>query len=369
MGSQPTVEDMGLTLFGNIYHGRRVLVTGHTGFKGSWLAMWLSQMGAEVIGISLSPETSPNHFDLLKLDIEDIRLDIRDRDNLTRAITKKRPEMVFHLAAQPLVRRSYHNPVETWATNVMGTAHLLDACRKIESLRSIVVITTDKCYQNHGWPWGYREIDTLGGHDPYSASKAAVELLVASYRESFMSGPDAPLLATARSGNVIGGGDWAEDRLIPDLIRSLFNNKVLEIRSPYSTRPWQHVLESLSGYLFLNQKLFLGERRFAEAWNFGPSPDGKKTVQDILSFLKNFWPQIQWHVTSNTQPHEAHLLYLDSSKAHSELSWTPVWDWEDALTYTAEWYLSYLSGKVESGLQLQRYLQDAEAIGASWCLQ
>ncbi|MGT2429927.1 CDP-glucose 4,6-dehydratase [Cupriavidus basilensis] len=247
-----------MMLFGDVYRGRRVLLTGHTGFKGSWLALWLTQMGARVTAVALPPETSPNHWDLLGLGVDDHRLDIRDGDALAKAVASARPEIVFHLAAQPLVRRSYREPVATWATNVMGTANLLESCRNTDSVRGILVVTSDKCYENHEWVWGYRENDRLGGHDPYSASKAATEILVASYRASFMHGEAAPGLASARAGNVIGGGDWSEDRLIPDLVRAIVAGQEVEIRSPEATRPWQHVLESLSGYLLLGKRLLEG---------------------------------------------------------------------------------------------------------------
>lgn len=271
--------------FSDIFRNKRVLLTGHTGFKGSWLAIWLTGLGAQVIGVSLSPETEPNHWDLLGLDLDDRRVDIRDADAILNIFTETKPELVFHLAAQPLVRRSYRDPLETWSTNVMGTANVLDACRLTESVRAIVVVTTDKCYENQEWPWGYRENDRLGGHDPYSASKAGAELVAASYRHAFFSNEDGPLLATARAGNVIGGGDWSEDRLIPDLVRATVNNQSLEIRSPNATRPWQHVLESLSGYLLLGQKLLEGQKDFAAPWNFGPEPEGNRSVAEVLEKL------------------------------------------------------------------------------------
>lgn len=356
-----------MNLFQGVYSGRRVLLTGHTGFKGSWLALWLEGLGAVVTGAALPPSTTPNHWSLLQINAEDRRLDIRDNAALAATIAEFAPEIVFHLAAQPLVRRSYREPLETWSTNVMGTANLLEACRQTSSIRAVVVVTTDKCYENMEWPWGYRENDRLGGHDPYSASKAAVELVAASYRNAFFSSPHAPLLATARAGNVIGGGDWSEDRLIPDLVRAGRNQQSLEIRSPNATRPWQHVLESLSGYLMLGQHLFEGKKEFAQAWNFGPESEGNRTVSEVLGHLANYWPQMRWHVTAQSQPHEANLLYLDSAKAHTLLKWQPVWALEEALGATAAWYRAWLEhGQVESRKQLAAYVQAANEADAVW---
>ncbi|MEW6694022.1 MAG: CDP-glucose 4,6-dehydratase [Pseudomonadota bacterium] len=356
-----------MKLFGDIYGGKRVLLTGHTGFKGSWLALWLHELGAEVVGISLSPETTPNHWDLLAIPIEDRRLDIRNADALMQAIREVEPEVVFHLAAQPLVRRSYRAPLETWSTNVMGTANVLEACRQTPSVRAIVVVTTDKCYENREWTWGYREIDHLGGHDPYSASKASVELVAASYRASFFSADSAALLATARAGNVIGGGDWSEDRLIPDLVRALTKGEPLQIRSPQATRPWQHVLESLSGYLLLGQQLLAGNRAFAEAWNFGPEPEGNRTVVEVLGKLTGHWPALRWRVAEHATLHEATLLYLDSSKARTRLQWQPVWNFDMALARTAEWYRVWMEdGQTISRQQLAAYVADAAKNGVVW---
>ena len=359
-----------MNLFQGIYRDRRVLLTGHTGFKGSWLALWLKQLGATVTGAALAPNTNPSHWQLQQLDIAEHHIDIRDHDAILRIVAETRPEIIFHLAAQPLVRRSYADPVETWSTNVLGTCHLLEACRKTSSVRAVVNVTTDKCYQNNEWVWGYRESDRLGGHDPYSASKAAVELLSASYRVSFMSTPDGPLLATARAGNVIGGGDWSVDRLIPDLVRAISSGTSLEIRSPNSTRPWQHVLESLSGYLLLGQRLLERDSRFADAWNFGPDAMGNRSVQDVLTQLVQWWPKARWHMTEQAQPHEAGLLSLDSTKARRILDWQPVWNLEDALHHTADWYRSYLdSGEVASLRQLEQYVRDASTVGTSWCAE
>jgi len=354
-------------LFDNQYQGRRVLITGHTGFKGSWLALWLTEMGAQVSALSLAPETTPNHWGKLNLDIADQFIDIRNTEATLNFVKKARPEIVFHLAAQPLVRRSYREPLETWSTNVMGTANLLDACRQTSSVLAIVVITTDKCYQNQEWDWGYRETDTLGGHDPYSASKAATEFVVSSYRDSFFYDSDSPIVATARAGNVIGGGDWSEDRLVPDLVRAVTHNHSLEIRSPQATRPWQHVLESLSGYLFLGQKLLQSQRDLAQGWNFGPDQEGNLSVLEVLTKLKDQWPELTWTTTNQAQSHEASLLYLDSTKAKKKLGWQPVWGIDKTLEMTAEWYRAYCStGQIESKKQLQEYISSAQKICVEW---
>lgn len=356
-----------MTLFNDVYRGRRVLLTGHTGFKGSWLALWLQELGAEVAGVAMAPESIPNHWSLLQLDIDDRRIDIRNAEALAMAVAELRPEIVFHLAAQPLVRRSYRDPLETWSTNVMGTANLLETCRLANTIRAIVVITSDKCYENKEWPWGYRENDRLGGYDPYSASKAGAELVAASFRGAFFNIPDAPLLATARAGNVIGGGDWSEDRLIPDLVRAVGIKQSLEVRSPNATRPWQHVLESLSGYLMLGQHLLEGKRDFADAWNFGPAPEGNRKVSEVLSSLRVFWPEIRWHVADQPQPHEANLLYLDSAKAHSLLKWQPVWTLEHTLMATANWYQAWMEGgRTESDMQLLAYVEAAKQANVAW---
>jgi CDP-glucose 4,6-dehydratase len=354
-------------MFGNAYKNRRVLVTGHTGFKGSWLVLWLQMLGAKVTGISLPPEGSLNHWNLLGLDIESCYIDIRDENQLRRKILEVKPEVVFHLAAQPLVRRSYDRPLETWATNVMGTANVLDACREIEELAAILVVTTDKCYENKEWVWGYRENDALGGHDPYSASKAGSELVVASYRRSFFCRASSPLLGSARAGNVIGGGDWSEDRLIPDLVRAVVAGISLEIRSPKATRPWQHVLECLSGYLMLGQKLIEGNRFFSDAWNFGPDKEGNRQVQQVLDAVKANWSEVKWDVSDTQQVHEAQLLHLDSGKAREQLIWRPVWTFDEGVTSTVQWYKAWVDhNKVMSLDQLQNYIKVAQDRRLAW---
>lgn len=354
--------------FNNIYCGKKVVITGHTGFKGSWLTLWLTELGAKVTGIALEPETTPNHWSLLDIQLEnDYRIDIRDYSKLSAAITDSEPDIVFHLSAQPLVRRSYRQPLDTWSTNVMGTVNLLEACRHMPLVQAIVAITTDKCYANHEWPWGYREIDQLGGHDPYSASKVGSEFVAASYRSAFFSESGKPLLATCRTGNVIGGGDWSEDRLIPDLIHAITADQIPEIRSPYATRPWQHVLESLSGYLLLGQRLLEGKCDFAEAWNFGPEPNANCQVNDILTTMKHHWSAIEWQTTDIPQPHEANLLYLDSGKARSRLPWQSVWSLEEALRQTVFWYQNWLEqNQIISLQQLNDYVEQAHKQHIGW---
>lgn len=353
--------------FCDLYRNRKVLVTGHTGFKGSWLSLWLTELGAELSGLALPPETTPSHWYLLNLGISEDHTDIRNYAKVVSCLEQAKPEIVFHLAAQPLVRRSYRDPLETWSTNVIGTANLLEACRQTPSVRAIVVITTDKVYENREWAWGYREVDRLGGYDPYSASKAATELVVASYQKAFFSDASAPLVATARAGNVIGGGDWSEDRLVPDLVRAMQGGTEVEIRSPHATRPWQHVLECLSGYLLLGQKLLGGDPKYAEAWNFGPEIASNQPVATVLAHLRTYWPELQWRITEQHHPHEAHLLYLDSSKAKKRLNWQPVWSLETSLAATAGWYSSYLSGgQAISRRQLSDFVTAAADAKLCW---
>lgn len=345
-----------------------MLVTGHSGFKGSWLALWLEQLGAKVVGFALPPPTVPAHIDLLELNLVSIEGDVRDHSRLARVIDEVEPEIVFHLAAQPLVRQSCMDPVETYATNVLGTVHLMESCRRTTSVRAIVNVTTDKCYENREWVWGYRESDPLGGHDPYSSSKACSEIVSAAYRTSFFH-PDEYgkshqcLVATARAGNVIGGGDWAEDRLIPDIVRALEREESLVIRSPGATRPWQHVLEPLSGYLLLGQRLLEERPEFAQAWNFGPDEAVIADVQTLVRALEQHWPSLCVKIDpSQANIHEAGLLKLDSSRAHALLGWRSRWDLDETVRRTARWYRRYLEqGQVTSLADLQDYsskLQD-----------
>lgn len=349
-------------MFAGVYKDRGVFLTGHTGFKGSWLALWLETLGARVSGYSLPPATEPNHWDLLGLECAGVMADIRDAARLKEELCAAAPEIVFHLAAQPLVRASYADPLTTWETNVMGTANLLEVCRHCPSVRAVVVVTTDKCYENKETGQRYTEEDRLGGHDPYSASKAGTELVVDSYRKSFFR-PAGVLLASARAGNVIGGGDWSQDRLIPDLARAAASRRGLVIRNPQATRPWQHVLEALGGYLRLGQRLIEGRDECAGPWNFGPGPDGNRTVEDVLRLLSRSW-QISWERDScGDHPHEAGLLQLDSGKARDALGWTPLWTLEEGLGKTAEWYNAYINqGAVISRRQLEEY---CKALGGS----
>jgi CDP-glucose 4,6-dehydratase len=361
------MEALGINQFSGCYRGRQVLITGHTGFKGSWLALWLHELGAKVTGVALDPDAASAHWSLLSLPIIDERCDIRDGADVGRVMAAAQPEIVFHLAAQSLVRRSYRSPLDTWSTNVMGTANVLEAARSQPSVRALVVVTTDKCYENKEWSWGYRESDRLGGHDPYSASKASAELVAASYRSSFFNSKASPLLATARAGNVIGGGDWSEDRLIPDLIRAIKNDQSLEIRCPNATRPWQHVLEALSGYLMLGQRLLSGDIACADAWNFGPQREDNRSVFEILEHLERQLPSMRWHVTNQVQPHETSQLYLESAKARSSLYWRPVWNLDSTLLRTADWYRAWLSEQsVISRQQLFDYVNEAAMAGLSW---
>jgi CDP-glucose 4,6-dehydratase len=364
---ESSLEGVGVIQFGDIYRGRRVLVTGHTGFKGSWLTVWLNHLGARVCGISLDPESRTNHWDLINPGIDDHRMDIRDMDGVMRVVESFRPEVVFHLAAQPLVRRSYKDPIETWSTNVMGTANVLEACRQVDSVRAVVAITTDKVYANQERTSGYREDDRLGGHDPYSASKAACELLIDSYRKAFFGHEDSPLLASARAGNVIGGGDWSEDRLVPDLVRSISDRQPLVIRSPKATRPWQHVLECLAGYMMLGQGLLENRRELATAWNFGPPPEDNRTVEAVLSLLQTHWPELRWEQTESLQPHETTQLYLDHTRARVDLNWQPIWNLDRALQATADWYRQFHEkAEVITKAQLSGYVESAQLSNACW---
>ena len=325
------------------WRGKKVFITGHTGFKGGWIAHWLYELGASVGGYSLESPTQPNFFaeaQLQKSLAHSIIGDIRDLAALTRAVKATKPDIIFHMAAQPLVRESYKAPVETFAANVIGTVNVLEAARQCGTAKAIVNITTDKCYENKEWQWPYRENDRLGGHDPYSASKACAEIVAAAYRNSFLANADIHI-ASARAGNVVGGGDWAMDRLIPDFLRALDTQETLTIRSPHAVRPWQHVLEPLSGYLLLAEKLFEEGSEFAEAWNFGPNDDDAKPVNWIVDQLCSGIPGAKWKTDNTQQLHEAGLLKLDSSKAKTRLGWAPRWRLEAALDKTLEWHQAW----------------------------
>lgn len=326
--------------------GKRVFVTGHTGFKGGWTCLWLRELGAEIHGYALAPPTTPSLFETacVAQGIQSTIADIRDAARLKATLCAFRPDIVLHLAAQPLVRASYTQPVETYETNVLGTVHLLEAVRVCDSVRSVVNVTTDKCYENREWLWGYRESEPLGGYDPYSSSKACAELVTAAYRRSFMSG-GAVALASARAGNVIGGGDWALDRLVPDVLRAMEKRVDVVLRSPLSTRPWQHVLEPVAGYMALAQSLYEQGAKFAEAWNFGPYEQDVRTVEWVVNELTRVWGDgAGWtRDVSATNVHEASLLKLDSSKAMARLPWRPVWGIGEAVAHTVSWHRAWLS--------------------------
>lgn len=333
------------------WKGRKVLVTGHTGFKGSWLSLWLQSLGAKVVGVSLDPPTTPSLYEQAKIadGMISLREDICNLGSMKSIFLEHQPEIIFHLAAQPLVRYSYREPVETYATNVMGTLHILEAIRASRSVRAAVMITTDKCYENREWEWGYREIEPMGGHDPYSSSKGCAELLVASYRDSYFSTQEyshhQTAIATARAGNVIGGGDWAEDRLIPDVIRAFGLNETVHIRNPHAVRPWQHVLEPLAGYIDLATRLHIDGMQWAEAWNFGPKEEDAKPVEWIVREMAQLWGKnVVWSIDKGEHPHEANYLKLDCSKAHSRLSWKPRWALGQALKQIVFWHKEAING-------------------------
>jgi len=335
---------------------KRVLITGHTGFKGSWLALLLMRWGAQVTGYALVPNTKPSLFEAANLakDIDSWIADIRDYKTLSDMLQRTKPDIVFHMAAQPLVRYSYANPVETYSTNVMGTVNLLEAVRTVDTVRSVVVVTTDKCYENKEWPWGYRENEPLGGFDPYSSSKACAELVTAAYRSSYFN-ENQVAIGSARAGNVIGGGDWSSDRLIPDFIRAIENDRPLLIRNPNAIRPWQHVLEPLRGYLALAEALYTKGHEFASAWNFGPEETDAHSVGWVVEMISRYWGgKIPYKVDQSPQPHEATYLKLDSSKAKIFLDWHPQIRLEKALKATTEWYQRVVNGEDARAVTLEQ---------------
>jgi CDP-glucose 4,6-dehydratase len=349
------------------WRGRRVFVTGHTGFKGSWLCLWLQRLGVEVTGYALEPATNPNLFEAASVaqGMRSVIGDIRDAAELRAAMTAAQPEVVIHMAAQALVRESYVNPVETYSVNVVGTAQVLETVRACPAVRAVVSVTTDKCYENREWHWGYREIDRLGGHDPYSSSKAGAELVTAAYRSSFYATSSRPLaLAAARAGNVIGGGDWSRDRLVPDILAAITSGEPVRIRYPDSIRPWQHVIEPLSGYLALAERLSAPDgAAYAEAWNFGPADDDARPVRWIVEQMLERWGSGSWTVDAQPKPHEAGYLKLDWSKARTRLAWEPRWSLAEALSATVDWQRAYLRGDDIRALtmaQIARY-EDAAA--------
>lgn len=361
-----------INIFKGAYRGKKVFLTGHTGFKGAWLSLWLKELGAEVMGYSLEPNTTPNLFNICEIDkeINSVFGDIRDSEKLEKVMNEFNPDIIFHLAAQPLVRLSYNKPKDTYETNVIGTLNVYEAARKCKSLKAIVSITTDKCYENKEWVYGYRENDPMGGYDPYSSSKGCAELLTSSYRNSFFNNLGISLSST-RAGNVIGGGDWAEDRLIPDLVRAVSNNQPLIIRNPIATRPWQHVLEPLSGYLWLGALLLQGRKELSSGWNFGPNDNDVLSVEEILNLSLKEWGRGSYEVDKSAHPHEAKLLKLDISKARAELKWQPVYHVEETISKTIEWYKNYYDNK-DSNIreftlnQIKEYVKNAQEKSILW---
>ena len=352
------------------WRGKRVLLTGHTGFKGSWLSLWLQSMGAQVVGYALAPPTEPSLFEVAGVGagMTSVIGDILDLEHLRSVFAEHKPEIVIHMAAQPLVRYSYAEPVETYSTNVMGTVNLLEAVRGTPGVKAVVNVTTDKCYENREWAWGYRENEAMGGYDPYSSSKGCAELVTAAYRNSFFNSATfnvkhSTAIASARAGNVIGGGDWAEDRLIPDIMRAITQGRSVTIRNPHAIRPWQHVLEPLSGYLKLAQKLYEEGAAYAEGWNFGPNDEDAKPVQWIVEQLTQSWGEgASWLLDGGEHPHEAHYLKLDCSKAKSRLDWHPRWHLDEALKRIVDWQKQYLYGRDMRAVtieQIDLYLKTA----------
>ena len=354
-------------IYKGFWKGRRVFVTGHTGFKGSWLCLWLHELGAQVKGFALEPPTTPSLFAEARVVelVESEVGDIRDLERVTKSIHDFQPDILIHMAAQPLVRYSYDAPIETYAVNVLGTAHVLEAAKRCKSIKSVVSVTTDKCYENKEWVWAYRENEPMGGHDPYSSSKGCAELVTASYRKSFYEIKGIGL-ASARAGNVIGGGDWAVDRLVPDILRAFEKNQPVLVRSPKAIRPWQHVLEPLSGYLKLAQALYQDPKSYAEGWNFGPNEDDAKPVSWILDHMVGSWPGSTWQIDQSAEnPHEANYLKLDISKAKSKLHWRPVWSLSDTLSSIVNWHKNWLSGadmQKTSIDEISNYIQSMDEI-------
>lgn len=345
------------------WRGKRVFLTGHTGFKGSWLSLWLQSLGAELCGLALEPASNPSLFVVAGVadGMQSQIGDIRDYDAVLSAMKAFLPEIVIHMAAQPLVRLSYHEPVMTYATNVMGSVHVLEAARAVGGVRAFVNVTTDKCYENREWEWGYREDEPMGGYDPYSNSKGCVELVTSAYRRSFFDKAGI-FLASARAGNVIGGGDWAEDRLVPDILRAFERRQKVVIRNPASIRPWQHVLEPLSGYLTLAQRLWLDGGAVAEGWNFGPADDDARPVKWIVERLAEVWGRgVGWELDTCDNPHEAHYLKLDISKAKVRLGWRPRWNLGEALEKITEWHQAWLDGADMRALCEQQISQYSNA--------
>ena len=353
----------------DFWRDRRVLLTGHTGFKGSWLSLWLQQMQADLCGYALAPPTDPSLFEVARVGrgMTSIEADVRDEPRLRKALESFRPEVVFHMAAQPLVRLSYEDPVETYSTNVLGTVHLLQAARSIDSVRAVVVITSDKCYLNQEWAWGYRENEPMGGDDPYSSSKGCAELVTASFRKSFFSDPASAGVASVRAGNVIGGGDWARDRLVPDIMTAIRQGEPVQIRYPHAVRPWQHVLEPLRGYLLLAERLH-ASHEWADGWNFGPRDGDSRPVGWIADTLTKAWGRgARWETDDARHPHENTYLKLDSTRAHQLLEWNPCLSLEDALRWIVEWYQALdrdADMRAQTLADVERYEQRCRESGA-----
>lgn len=358
--SESSLENMAMSIQ-EFYKGKKVFITGHTGFKGAWLAYWLKELGADVAGYALEPEYQKSLFELLKLEqkIEHHVGDVRDLKNLSDVINKTKPDIVFHLAAQALVRRSYSDPLLTFQTNVMGSLNLLESIREAESVKSLVYITSDKCYWNNEWVWGYRETDALGGSDPYSASKACAEHVFKSYFLSYFKDRKNFGCGSTRAGNVIGGGDRSQDRIVPDIIRSVENKKPIILRKPQSTRPWQHVLDPLSGYLHLAMHLYSNPDQYnGEAWNFGPSNQSIKTVLELTNLIKNLWKNVDVQIESNVnQPYESNLLHLSIDKAQTFLKWSPIYHFNQAVMKTGEWYSRVQNGEEASKVTSEQILE------------
>lgn len=339
------------------WQGKRVFLTGHTGFKGSWLSLWLQSLGAEVIGYSLEPPSVPALFDEAHVGdgMRSIKGDILDLPKLQKTLQENKPDIVIHMAAQSLVQKSYRFPIETFSTNIMGTANVLEATRHVDSIRVVINVTSDKCYENQEWAWGYRENDPMGGHDPYSCSKGCAELITASYRRSYFNSEHAANIASVRAGNVIGGGDWAADRIVPDCIRAIVQGKSILIRNPNAIRPWQHVLEPLAGYLLLAQRLWDNGQNYAEGWNFGPDEQHAVSVETMVNILCQLWGNdAKWSVDTDEHFHEAHYLKLDSSKAIQSLAWRPILDIQETIALTVDWYKRYYEGEDPQKVTLEQ---------------
>ncbi len=363
-------ENGGGSITPEFWRGRRVFLTGHTGFKGSWLSLWLQELGAQLVGYSLPAPTEPNLFSQADVarGMSSLFGDVRNLERLQESIRENAPEILFHFAAQSLVRRSYRDPVETFDTNVMGTVNVLEAARHSTTVKAVVIVTSDKCYENEERPEAYKETDRLGGYDPYSSSKACAELVTAAYRRSFFAARDGRCagVASARAGNVIGGGDWTEDQLVPDIIRATLQGEEVFIRSPHAVRPWQHVVEPLHGYLLLAEKLYHEPTKYSDGWNFGPAESDSATVSELLERLSRCWgPGIRWRKDAGPHPHEAGFLRIDCNKARQELAWLPRWNLDRALAATAQWYRTFQAGGDLRSVTLAQIHSYEEALGIS----